>query len=463
MDERPVKLASPFKLQTDFPLVQAAACVVATLREDGHDAFFAGGFVRDRLIGRLIHDVDIATSAHPDRIQKLFVKSHSFGKSFGVIQVEINAFTFEVATFRSDMQYKDGRHPESVTFTSAPEDAKRRDFTVNGLFYDPEKHVVIDYVSGLKDIEKKQIRAIGNPNERFGEDHLRILRAVRFSSVLGFSIEEDTKQAIVSNASKLRSVSSERVRIELLRMFMEAPDPATVLDILRDTNILEIILPEVQRLIGVEQPPQFHPEGDVYTHTRLMLTLMKERSSELIWAILLHDIAKPDTFRVGTDKSGNQRIQFRGHAEQGATMAETIMRRFRCSNEEIEAVHVAVKNHMKFISVPEMRKATLRRWVGSKHFPLELELHRIDCLASHGKLDRYEFVTAFQQNLNEEPVLPPALLNGRDLISKGYKPGPKLGKILKLIYDAQLEGQFSSQSGAFDWLDNFLTQNETNM
>jgi poly(A) polymerase len=451
MGNAPQVFPAPPRLENE-PLVAAAADVVRTLHQKGHEAYFAGGYARDQLIGRPAHDIDIATGACPDDVLALFPGSHGFGKSFGVVQVERDGFVFEIATFRQDVDYRDGRRPESVIFTTAADDAQRRDFTINGMFYDPETNTIIDYVQGAADVGNKIIRAIGDPAQRFREDHLRLMRAIRFASVLEFTIDENTWAAIRAAAPSLAAISMERIRDELIRTFMEAPKPGAALYRLRDSGILSGIFPEAEAMNGVEQPPEFHPEGDVFVHTALMLDQMQERSPALIWSILLHDIAKPVTYAVGADKQGKPRIQFYGHAERGATMSESILKRFRCSNDLIESVATAVRNHMRFSAVPQMRNATLRRWIGSPTFPLELELHRVDCLASHGGLDHYHQVQAFRRAMEAEPVLPPALIGGKDLLALGMKGGPRMGKALKRIYDAQLEGAFSDHEAALAWV-----------
>jgi len=444
--------SAPDPRRFDSPVVDAGRAVVLRLRSAGYEAYFAGGFVRDILIGRPIHDIDIATNAHPDTVATLFANSRTFGKSFGVVQVDSGPFQFEVATFRQDIDYRDGRRPSGVVFTTAAEDASRRDFTINGMFYDPVEHHVIDYVGGWTDIERRVVRAIGDPARRFEEDHLRIMRAVRFASVLNFTIDPATWTCIRASAPLLRAISMERIRDELMRTFMESVRPGEALALLRDAGVLDAVFPELSALQGVQQPPEFHPEGDVFEHVRLMLDLMKERSPELIWSILLHDIAKPATFAVGPGRDGKPRIRFHGHAEQGAVMAETIMRRFRCPNDMIAAVKQAVLRHMRFIAVPDMRLATRRKWVGAPTFPLELELHRIDCQSSHGKLDHYEQMLAFQKELAAEPALPAPLVTGRDLLKLGYASGPEMGDLLKQIYDAQLEGRFQSHDDAMAWV-----------
>lgn len=438
------------------PIFTAAKNVVSRLREHGHTAFYAGGFARDLLIGRPVHDIDIATDAPPDTVEKLFPDSRSFGKSFGVVQVTIDSHPFEVATFRTEGPYVDGRRPESVCFTTADQDASRRDFTVNGMFYDPSRAEIVDYVNGLPDLRDKIIRAIGSPEERFAEDHLRVMRAIRFASVLEFKIEPQTWRAIQSSAHLLARISIERIRDELMRTLMEAPHPGQALESLRDAGILAVILPEIQAMNGVEQPPEFHPEGDVFRHVCLMLENMRERSPALIWSILMHDVAKPPTFSIGTDKQGNPRIRFFGHAEKGAEMAVEIMQRFRCPNDLINDVEIAVRHHMRFSAVPEMRNATLRKWVGAPTFPLELELHRIDCISCHGSLDHYEQIKTFRDSLASEPVLPAPLITGRDLIARNMASGPQMGAILKHLYDQQLEGAFDTPESARAWLDEHL-------
>lgn len=458
MASSPNVYPAPVRNDFDSPAVQAAGKVVRSLRDAGFESYFAGGFARDILIGRTTHDIDIATSAHPEQVSAIFPVSRGFGKSFGVVQVEMNGHMFEVATFRKDKGYQDGRRPDAVEYTTAGEDASRRDFTVNGMFFDPSSHTIIDYVGGKPDIDLRVIRAIGSPALRFQEDHLRLMRAVRFSSVLQFDIEPETFAAIKTCAGKLAAISAERIREELIRVMMESPKPGDALDLFDRTGILGVILPEVSRLKGVEQPPEFHPEGDVFEHVKIMLDLMKDRSPKLIWSILMHDIAKPATFAIGTGRNGKPTIQFRGHAEKGAEMTESIMRRFRCSNDDIQDVQIAVQNHMRFIAVPEMKQSTLRKWVGAPTFPLELELHRIDCMASHAKLDCYRLIRDFEIKLREEPVLPAPLIRGNDLIAAGLKSGPTFGIILKKVYDAQLEGMFSNRDEALAWMKSNLPE-----
>jgi poly(A) polymerase len=434
------------------PNLEGAKTVVQRLVDHGHTAYFAGGFARDLLIGRPTHDIDIATSAPPDTVLLLFPESRAFGKSFGVVQVSQADQVYEVATFRVEADYTDGRRPDRVAFSNPHEDAQRRDFTINGLFYDPLAGQIIDYVGGSEDIRRRLVRAIGDPAQRFTEDHLRLLRAVRFASVLEFDLDPATADALRTFAPRLSSISAERIRDEFMRTLMEAPRPGAALHRLRDSGLLVEFFPELAALHGVEQPPQFHPEGDVFTHVALMLDLMDERSPELIWSILLHDIAKPHTYAILPDnRTGEPRITFRGHADRGAEMVAPIMRRFRCPNEVIDAVKVAVKYHMRFSAVPEMRPATLRRWIGAPTFPLELELHRIDCLGCHGSLAHYEQIRDLQETMAREPVLPAPLLTGRDLIAEGIPPGPQLGHALRRIYDAQLDGAFTDRAAALAW------------
>jgi tRNA nucleotidyltransferase/poly(A) polymerase len=450
--------APPIKDTHDLAVFSSARAVTGKLASAGFTSFFAGGFARDLLIGRRVHDIDIATDATPELIQSLFPDSRSFGKSFGVIQVEQDGFFFEVATFRKDMDYQDGRHPSHVTFSTPAEDAERRDFTINGMFYDPMQQTIIDYVSGKLDIDRKIIRAIGDPALRFREDYLRIMRAVRFSSVLNFTIEHNTWTEIQLRAPTLADISIERIRDEFIRTLMEAPQPGDALGLFKSAGILDVVFPELSALSGVMQPPEFHPEGDVFTHVQIMLNSMKVRSHQLIWSILLHDIGKPATYAVGTDKHGASRIQFRGHAELGSEMGIQIMRRFKCSNDDIESVYAAVRNHMRFIAVPDMKNSTLRKWVGAPTFSLELELHRIDCVSSHGKLDHYQLIKNFQQQLLEQPVLPTPLVKGQDLIRMGFAAGPALGRALKSVYDHQLEGEFSNREQALQWLNNHICE-----
>jgi tRNA nucleotidyltransferase/poly(A) polymerase len=359
-----------------------------------------------------------------------------------------NGREYQVATFRADGAYIDGRHPKSVTFSSAEEDARRRDFTVNGLFYDPIDNKVLDFVGGRQDLETRTLRAIGNPAERFAEDKLRLLRGVRLATVLDFTIETATWEAIRAGAPAIRDVSAERIRDELVKIFA-SPRRLRGFDLLDASNLMAAILPELLPLKGCEQPPDFHPEGDVFTHTRLMLSLLSETVSvPLVFAVLFHDLGKPPTMR--RDETG--RIRFSGHESVSAQMAEHIMRRLRFSNEEIEATVAMVQNHMVFKDVQKMRVARLKRFMARETFEDELELHRIDCLASHGMLDNFEFLKRRRDDFANEPLIPPPLLTGDDLIAMGWKPGPKFKIVLDAVQVRQLEGTLRSRQEAISWV-----------
>lgn len=425
-----------------------ATRLVERLRAAGHEAFFAGGCVRDMLLGKEAHDIDIATSAKPEEVQKLFSRTVAVGAAFGVIVVLEDDFEFQVATFRADGAYKDGRHPESVSFTTAEGDAKRRDFTVNGLFYDPIEKRIIDYVGGEADLKAGILRCIGNPEERFNEDKLRLIRCVRFGASLGFQIEEETWKAVCLMAPQITVVSAERLRDELVKIFTH-PSRVRGFDLLDASGLLEILLPEVTRMKGCEQPPDFHPEGDVFVHTRLMLSLLPpEVSVPLVFSVLLHDTGKPGTFR--RDETG--RIRFNGHESVSAELTTAIFERLRFSNAETDATVVGVKNHMSFKDVKNMRVATLKRFLARPTIEDEMELHRVDCLGSHGLLDNHEFLRAKQVEFSNAPLIPPPLITGRDLIANGYKPGPQFKKILEAVEAVQLEGTVATPAEALAWV-----------
>jgi len=425
-----------------------ATRLVERLRSAGHEAFFAGGCVRDMLLGKEAHDIDIATSAKPAEVQALFPRTVAVGAQFGVIVVLENDFEFQVATFRSDGAYKDGRHPESISFATAEGDAKRRDFTVNGLFYDPVGKRVIDHVGGEADLKAGILRCIGNPVERFNEDKLRLIRCVRFGASLGFTIEHETWKAVCEMAPQITVVSAERLRDELVKIFIH-PSRVRGFDLLDASGLLAILLPEVTLMKGCEQPPDFHPEGDVFVHTRLMLSLLPpEVSVPLVFSVLLHDTGKPATFR--RDETG--RIRFNGHESVSAEITKTIFERLRFSNAETEATIVCVKNHMSFKDVKNMRTATLKRFLARPTIEDEMELHRVDCLGSHGLLDNHEFLRGKQVEFSNAPLIPPPLITGRDLIASGYKPGPQFKKILDAVQAMQLEGAFSTPEEALVWI-----------
>jgi poly(A) polymerase len=427
------------------PLTTNARKIIHTLTAAGHNAYYAGGWVRDALLGRKEKDIDIATSATPDQVQEIFPRVTDLqGKSFGVIRVMQGRHTFEIATFRKDSDYRDGRRPDTVTFTTAEQDAQRRDFTINGLFFDPLKNQVIDYVNGRADLEIQTLRCIGTPQARFAEDHLRMFRAVRLAAELDFTIEPETWQTLTATSQKTSSLAPERVRDELIKSLC-SNNPLKAFDLLDKSGLFFIWLPEIDLMKGVEQPPQFHPEGDVFTHTRLMIkNLAPHPDPILAFSVLLHDIAKPDTRT--TDETG--RIRFNGHETIGANKAEKILRRLRFSNNQIEAIKMCVAGHMMFKDAPNMRLSTLKRFLARPYFEQELELHRLDCSNSHGLLDIYNFLKEKRATYTAEEVKPKPLITGHDLVKLGIEPGTKLGKLLTLIMDEQLEGKLTNREKA---------------
>jgi len=418
--------------------------IVQKLAQAGHVAVYAGGCVRDALLHRTYPDVDIATSATPDEVQSLFPKaSDPQGKAFGVIRLRLDDHVFEIATFRVDGPYLDGRRPSSITFTTAKEDAQRRDFTINGMFFDPLKNELLDYVQGQADLASQQIRAIGDPLARFTEDRLRLFRAIRFAVQLGFSIEPITWKALCTLAPDSKVISPERIRDELVKI-LTSPDPARGFDLLHDSGLLDVWIPELLPMRNCAQSPEHHPEGDVWVHTRLLLTHLKNPSPVLALSALLHDIGKPPTSK--TDPDG--RIRFFGHEGVGARMAEEILRRLRFPNDEISAITACIANHMAFKDAPNMRVSTLKRLLARPTFLEELELHRIDCSSCHGQLDIYNFLTAKLSEFSKEEIKPKPLLTGHDLQQLGATPGPLMGKILHQLMDEQLEGKFTDRTSA---------------
>ena len=427
---------------------QIATSIVAQLRERGHIAYFAGGCVRDLVRGTKPKDFDVATDARPEQVQSMFPRTYAVGAHFGVIVVLEAGFQFEVATFRSDGLYIDGRHPVEVHFSSAEEDARRRDFTVNGMFYDPLTEQVIDFVGGRDDLTRKVIRAIGEPEQRFAEDRLRMLRAIRFATVLDFEIEPATWTALVDRADDIKDIAAERIRDELVRIFL-SPQRVRGFDLLDRSGLLRAVLPELEPMKGCAQPEQFHPEGDVFQHTRLMLELLPEKVSlPLVFSVLLHDVGKPPTASV--DENG--RIRFNGHDRIGAEMSETIMERLRFSRVEIDATVEMVRQHMVFKDVPRMRVAKLKRFMARPTFEDELELHRVDCASSHRMMENYEFLMQKREEFANEPIIPPPLVRGDDLVAMGMKPGPKFGEILEAVETRQLEGQLKTREEALEWV-----------
>jgi poly(A) polymerase len=431
--------------RVDPHLLKGALAIVKTLHDQGHEAYFAGGAVRDLLLEKSISEIDIATSASPQEIEQLFPKTIPVGKQFGVMVVVQDKNDYEVTTFRKEGGYVDGRHPTRVSFTDAQHDVQRRDFTVNALFLNPFTEEVLDYVKGREDLERRLIRTVGPPPPRFQEDKLRLLRALRFACQLDFEIEQETYQQVREHASQLTQVSWERIRDEVLKI-LTGPDPSRGLKLLFDSGVLEVILPEIAAMHGVEQPPEFHPEGDVFVHTRLMFELSQERSETLSLAILLHDVGKPPTFVV------KERIRFDGHADLGAKMAEQICRRLRISNQQIEEVVDLVKDHLRFIHVQDMRESTLKRFLRKTNFSDHLELHRLDSLASHGNLSSYHFCQEKLEELSQEAMRPKPLINGHDLIRLGLEPGPIFSEIMSAVEDFQLEGKLSSREETLDWV-----------
>ncbi len=427
---------------------EAALEIAHRLQRAGFPAFWVGGCVRDGLLGREPGDYDIATSALAEQVEQLFKRTVPVGRKFGVMVVIEAGRQLQVATFRAEADYQDGRHPERVAFGDAEADARRRDFTVNGLFYDPVRKELHDWVGGEADLRSRIIRTIGSPAERFAEDHLRLLRAVRFAAQLDFSIEAGTFAALKANAAKIKTISAERVREELVKLF-RPPHASRGLDLLRQSGLLEQVLPEIAATITCEQSPDFHPEGTVFNHLQRMLEhLPPDADPSLPWAVLLHDVAKPVTASADP-KTGS--IHFYGHEKLGAEMAEKILDRLRFPRKQTEEVVKTVRWHMQFSDAMKMRKSTLRRLLLRPTFPLELELHRLDCLGSHGRLDVYDFLEAQAKELEQQPQIRPPLLKGDDLIALGMKPGPALGALLAEIREKQLQDELTTRTEARQW------------
>jgi poly(A) polymerase len=442
---------------TEKSLCNQAANIVRCLQTAGFTAFWVGGCVRDFLLGREPGDYDIATNALPEQIEKIFQHTIAVGRKFGVMVVVEGEHQFQVATFRAEADYRDGRHPEHVTFGDARADASRRDFTVNGLFFDPVAGKLHDWVGGEVDLRAKIIRTIGAPTERFAEDHLRMLRAVRLAAQLDFEIERETFAAVKSLAPKIKSISAERIRDELIKLFgpPEGGTPngaraAHGLELLRESGLLEQILPELAATVYCEQSPDFHPEGSVFNHLLLMLKQMPINADPLLpWAVLMHDIAKPLT--ASRDASTGS-IHFYEHEKIGTTMAEEILERLRFPKKQVEAVAATVLHHMQFKDALKMRKSTLRRLLMRETFPLELALHRLDCLGSHGRLDVYDFLVGQARELEQQPEIRPPLLTGDELIALGMKPGPELGAVLAELREKQLQDELKTPAEARVWV-----------
>jgi len=435
-------------------LKDSAISIVRSLQESGYQAYLVGGCVRDMILGRDPADYDVATDATPDQVMRIFPETYAVGAKFGVVLVPTPSHNanenevVEVATFRSDIGYSDGRHPDQVRYSKDPrEDVERRDFTVNGLLLDPIKDEVLDFVGGRKDLEAGVIRAIGEPERRFAEDKLRMLRAVRFAARFGYTIEPATFSAIQKLAPQIHRVSRERVRDEVTKMLTEGHARNAFL-LLDQTGLLREVLPEISAMKGVEQPPQFHPEGDVFVHTLLLLDkLPRPCPPTLAWGALLHDVGKPTTFRIAPD-----RIRFDGHVEVGVKMAEEICRRLRFSNDDAGQILALVGNHMRFAQAQQMKESTLKKLMRMPHFQEHLELHRMDCQASHGDLTSFNFLREKMAATPVEVMRPAPLITGDDLIDAGYSPGPQFKQILAAIEDGQLEGRLRDRDAAMEFV-----------
>jgi poly(A) polymerase len=433
-----------------------AISVIRALQQAGYQGYLVGGCVRDLLLSREPTDYDVTTDAIPAEVMRIFPDTYAVGVQFGVVLVpspkdsarKDDRDTVEVATFRSDIGYTDGRHPDQVRFSKdAREDVARRDFTINGLLLDPISNQVLDFVGGRKDLEAGVVRTIGNPELRFAEDRLRMLRAVRFASRFAYTIESETFVAIQKLSPQIHQVSCERVRDELTRMLTEghAREAFILLD---RSGLLREVLPEISAMKGVEQPPQFHPEGDVFVHTMLLLSKLPQACAPtLAWGALLHDVGKPPTFRVAPD-----RIRFDGHVEIGLKMAESICQRLRFSNSEMDQILALVENHMRFGDVERMKQSTFKRFIRMPQFEEHLELHRLDCESSHGDLTLYDFTRTKMAGLQPEAIRPAPLITGEDLIAAGYSPSPKFKEILSAVEDGQLEGNWDSKDAAMKFV-----------
>ena len=442
---KPFPLTCPFS-PPETAVYRIAAGIVLKLRRAGFDSWLVGGCVRDLVIGKAPKDFDVATAARPEEVMNLFPHSIPVGVAFGVVTVVEEGRNFEVATFREERDYQDGRRPESLRYSKTPrEDVSRRDFTINALLYDPENSCIVDYTGGLADLRRGILRTIGDARTRFSEDYLRMLRAVRFAARFRFEMDPAVRDAIRELAPRLTLLSAERIRDELNSMLC-GPFPDQAVRLLSAHGILAVILPEIEAMHGVEQPPAFHPEGDVFEHTMLLLKHIAYPSPEVGWAALLHDVGKPRSRTVDSDGTAH----FYGHEDIGAGMAEQILRRLKMPSALIGKVTAAIRNHMRFAAVQKMRPAKWKRMIADANFPLELELHRLDCSACHGFLENYVWLLDRMAELRRtgEQVLPPPLLTGHDLIRLGLKPGPEMGKLLSCLRDLQLEGQIADRSEA---------------
>ncbi|MCH7504978.1 CCA tRNA nucleotidyltransferase [PVC group bacterium] len=432
-----------------FRIPRDARDIINKLKKRGYKAYLVGGCVRDLVMKCPPIDYDITTDAHPDDIRKIFKKCNFIGAKFGVVRVIVNKKEYELATFRKDIGYRDGRHPTKIRFTNEKEDVLRRDFTVNGLLYDIDKKSIIDYSQGQKDIKKRLIRTIGEPAKRFKEDYLRMLRAVRFSVQLKFKMAPQTLRAIKSCSKNISKISAERIRDELIKI-LTGPDPEKGLILLQKSGLLKHILPEIELMIGVKQPPQFHKLGDVFNHTLGLFSYSKNLSCTLAFGALLHDVGKPKTQTI------KDRIRFDGHVEIGCLMAHNICMRLKLPLNTTEQIGELVKNHMRFIDVKKMRESTLKRFLRMDHFDDHLELHRLDCLASHGDISNWRYcrkkLKQFKALSAKEVLRPPPLISGHDLIRMGLRPGPQFKIILNELETLQLESKLSRKQDALNYV-----------
>ncbi len=426
------------------PQYQGAFNILRQLRSSGYQAYFVGGSVRDMLIGHAPKDIDIATSASPERVGEIFPHHHKVGASFGVVVVVENGINFEVASLREEREYSDGRHPDKIFLTNDLSlDAARRDFTINAMYYDPLNSELIDFHHGREDLEQGILRCVGNPEQRFREDYLRMLRAVRFAARFRLRIDEAVTEAMWKLRHRVSVLSAERIRQELTLM-LTGSNPAVAFRMLSELGILELVLPEAEALRGVEQPPQFHPEGDVFEHTLLMLEHMAYPSVELAWSVLLHDIGKP----ISLTRDADGTLHFYGHEWNGMGIAGNIMKRFRFSKEQTGAVVHAVGNHMRFASVHLMRHTKLLKMIAAPKFTMELELHRLDCLCSNGLMGNFAFLLDILNECDGQPEVLPPLLTGKDLLKLGIAPGPLYSQILKAVEEMRLEEKLSTKEEA---------------
>lgn len=423
-----------------------AVAIVKRLREEGYESYLAGGCVRDFLLNKTPQDYDIATSARPEDVQRIFPRTIPVGAQFGVVLVMLDGQSFEVASFRFDGPYLDGRRPSQVRYGTLQEDILRRDFTINGMVYDPIENRVIDLVEGKRDLAKRCIRAIGNPRQRFEEDRLRMVRAIRFAASLNFDIDSLTLDAIKQSAASIPQISSERIGEEITRILTEG-GARRGFELLDETGLLQIILPEIEQMKGVEQSPEHHPEGDVFKHTLLTLSFLEKPTETLAYGCLLHDVGKPVCVRKEAD-----RITFYGHTDRGAAMAEVILKRLKRGRAVWDRVAYLVKNHLRHTQAPKMRLSTLKRFLREEGIDELLELARIDALSSSGDLQYYDFCQEQRSQLQEEEIRPEPLLRGTDLIEMGYIPGPIFAEILRQVEDAQLGGDLTSRQAAIDWV-----------